>query len=265
MGLDPSTARMDRGFATVAAKPSARLLAEAMIAVGHTLGTGSEEDNRALDELERELYIELRLTCHEEAERTRWIGLAMGRLGAGGAVVPTRGAPSARHRGAATGRRPGPHQRRAGADGSAGRALHEWGGAARADRRACAGEPTLMLGLGGDRRRSVELAHAANVAVAGPPSYVLTARPQDHGAMWPAVRHRCRVALPAGLEWASPLLSTLPMPVLCGREQARALYRWLDSLPTTAQVSVGCERSRPPRLAVATWSRRGGARWREPR
>jgi len=75
-------------------------------------------------------------------------------------------------------------------------------------------------------------------------SYRVNARPQDHGGMWPALAARCRTQLPAGLEWASPPLDHMPRPVACAREQAQALYLWLDSLPTTLQVSVCCERQR---------------------
>jgi len=79
-----------------------------------------------------------------------------------------------------------------------------------------------------------------------PVSYRLTARPVDHGCMWPAVARRCRTQLPTQLEWAAPLVDTTPRPVVCSRPQTEALYRWLDSLPTTTQVSVCCERLREP-------------------
>jgi hypothetical protein len=39
--------------------------------------------------------------------------------------------------------------------------------------------------------------------LAGPPSFALQARPEDDGAMWPALAGRCRRALPASLQWAA--------------------------------------------------------------
>ncbi len=98
-------------------------------------------------------------------------------------------------------------------------------------------------------RRRLTLEHAQILSLAGPPSFLLTARPRDHGAMWDAVRRRCRGALPRELGWAAPLLSAVPEPVLCGQGQVEALFRWLDSLPTTAQVSISCQRRRDEKHA----------------
>ena len=94
-------------------------------------------------------------------------------------------------------------------------------------------------------RRRVEQRREARV------SYRLSARPQDHGCMWPALAGRCRAELPLRLEWAAPLVDVVaPRPVVCDCEQTEALYRWLDSLPTTVQVSVCCERQRKPTAAT---------------
>ena len=61
--------------------------------------------------------------------------------------------------------------------------------------------------------------------------------------MWPAHAARCRQALPATLQWATPLLDPQqPLAVLCSEAQVRALFHWLDSLPNTERVSVCCER-----------------------
>jgi hypothetical protein len=81
------------------------------------------------------------------------------------------------------------------------------------------------------------------LSLVGSPSFVLQPRPQDDGAMWPALVARCRRALPAGLQWAAPLLDIQhPLPVLCGETQVRAFFRWLDGLPNTERVSIGCQR-----------------------
>ena len=84
------------------------------------------------------------------------------------------------------------------------------------------------------------------LSLVGSPSFVLHARPQDDGAMWPALAGRCRRALPASLQWAAPLLDTEhPLPVLCGEPQVVALFHWLDALPNTERVSVACQRQAP--------------------
>ena len=81
---------------------------------------------------------------------------------------------------------------------------------------------------------------------------MLRARPQDDGAMWPALAGRCRQALPASLQWAAPLLDLRhPLPVPCAEAQVRDLFRWLDGLPNTERVSIGCERHRAPERAAA--------------
>jgi len=88
-------------------------------------------------------------------------------------------------------------------------------------------------------RRRVEQRRGARV------SYRLSARPQDQGCMWLALAGCCRAELPSRLEWPAPLVDVVaPRPVVCDCEQTEALYRWLDSLPTTVQVSVCCERQR---------------------
>jgi len=70
--------------------------------------------------------------------------------------------------------------------------------------------------------------------------------------MWPALAGRCRQALPASLQWAAPLLDLRhPLPVPCAEAQVRDLFRWLDGLPNTERVSIGCERHRAPERAAA--------------
>jgi len=97
------------------------------------------------------------------------------------------------------------------------------------------------------RRRNasarLEVISEQPLSLVGPPSFVLQARPEDDGAMWPALAARCRQALPASLKWAAPLLDVRhPLPVLCAEAQLRELFRWLDGLPNTDRVSIGCER-----------------------
>ena len=69
--------------------------------------------------------------------------------------------------------------------------------------------------------------------------------------MWPALAARCRRALPAHLSWAVALLDTEhPLPVICGEPEVRGrreLFHWLESLPNTERVSIGCERQGLPR------------------
>ena len=79
------------------------------------------------------------------------------------------------------------------------------------------------------------------LSLVGAPSFVLHARPQDDGAMWPALAGRCRRALPANLQWAAALLDAgHPLPVLCGEDQVVELFHWLDALPNTERVSIAC-------------------------
>jgi hypothetical protein len=85
-----------------------------------------------------------------------------------------------------------------------------------------------------------------SLSLFGSPSFVLHARPQDDGAMWPALADRCRQALPAHLQWAAPLLDTgHPLPVLCGELEVVALFHWLAAQPNTTRVSIGCRRQTP--------------------
>jgi hypothetical protein len=65
--------------------------------------------------------------------------------------------------------------------------------------------------------------------------------------MWPALVARCRRALPAHLTWAVALLDPeRPLPVICGEPEVREFFHWLESLPNTERVSIGCERQGPP-------------------
>jgi hypothetical protein len=85
--------------------------------------------------------------------------------------------------------------------------------------------------------------HSAAFHLVGPSSYSLCARPEDDGAMWPALATRCRRALPERLEWAAALLDPVrPLAVICGEEQVREFFHWLQGLPNTERVSIGCER-----------------------
>jgi hypothetical protein len=89
---------------------------------------------------------------------------------------------------------------------------------------------------------------SAALHVVGGGSYALRARPEDDGAMWPALVARCRRALPAHLSWAAALLDPeRPLPVICGEPEVREFFHWLESLPNTERVSIGCERQGPPR------------------
>jgi hypothetical protein len=90
--------------------------------------------------------------------------------------------------------------------------------------------------------------HSSALHVVGAGSYALRARPEDDGAMWPALAARCRHALPAHLTWAAALLDAEhPLPVICGEPQVREFFHWLGSLPNTERVSIGCEHQGPPR------------------
>ena len=89
--------------------------------------------------------------------------------------------------------------------------------------------------------------HSSALHVVGAGSYALRARPEDDGAMWPALVARCRHALPAHLTWAAALLDAeYPLPVICGEPQVREFFHWLESLPNTERVSIGCERQGTP-------------------
>jgi len=89
--------------------------------------------------------------------------------------------------------------------------------------------------------------HSAALHVVGAGSYLLRARPDDDGAMWPALAVRCRRALPAHLSWATALLDPeRPLRVICGEPDVREFFHWLESLPNTERVSIGCERQGTP-------------------
>lgn len=62
-----------------------RLLAETAVAVQYTLGTGSEQDDRALDELERAVWLELAVACPDRREREHLIARAKGTVALSGA------------------------------------------------------------------------------------------------------------------------------------------------------------------------------------
>ena len=90
--------------------------------------------------------------------------------------------------------------------------------------------------------------HTSALHVVGAGSYALRARPEDDGAMWPALAGRCRRALPGHLSWAVALLDPeRPLPVICGEPEVREFFHWLESLPNTERVSIGCERQGLPR------------------
>ena len=77
----------------------------------------------------------------------------------------------------------------------------------------------------------------------GASSYSLRAVPEDDGAMWPALATRCRRALPERLAWAAALLDAeRPSPVICGGPQVQEFFHWLQGLPSTERVSIGCDR-----------------------
>jgi hypothetical protein len=87
--------------------------------------------------------------------------------------------------------------------------------------------------------------HSASVHLVGTSSYSLRPRPEDDGAMWPALATRCLRSLPVGLAWAAALLDPKrPLPVICGEPQVREFFHWLQALPNTERVSIGCERQR---------------------
>jgi hypothetical protein len=67
-----------------------RLFAETAVAVQSTLGVGDEEDNRALDHLERSVWLELARACPDRREREYLIEQAR-------ASVAPPGVPSCRH------------------------------------------------------------------------------------------------------------------------------------------------------------------------
>jgi len=93
----------------------------------------------------------------------------------------------------------------------------------------------------------LQTVHSAPLHLVGASSYSLRARPKDDGAMWPALAARCRGALPTYLTWAVALLDPEhPLPVICGESEVREFFHWLESLPNTERVSIGCERHRAP-------------------
>ena len=55
-------------------------------------------------------------------------------------------------------------------------------------------------------RRRARVTWDRSLPLDGPASFVLHARPQDDGAMWPALAVRCRQALPIRLQWTAVLL-----------------------------------------------------------
>lgn len=90
--------------------------------------------------------------------------------------------------------------------------------------------------------------HSAPLHLVGASSYSLRPRPEDDRAMWPALAARCRRALPVRLTWAVALLDPEhPLTVICGEPQIREFFHWLESLPNTERVSIGCERHGAPR------------------
>lgn len=101
----------------------------------------------------------------------------------------------------------------------------------------------------GRDNRPLRSVHSTPLHIVGAGSYSLRARPEDDGAMWPALATRCRRALPERLAWAAVLLDPeQPLPVICGEPQVRELFHWLQAQPNTERVSIGCERqavSRP--------------------
>ena len=91
--------------------------------------------------------------------------------------------------------------------------------------------------------RNMRTVHSAPLHVVGTSSYSLRARPEDDGAMWPALANRCRRALPERLACAAALLDPeRPLPVICGEAEVREFFHWLQALPNTERVSIGCER-----------------------
>ena len=68
----------------------ARLTAETAVALRHSLGAGSEEDNQALDQLERNVWLALVGACPDRQEREYLIEQAA-------AMIAPPGAMSCRH------------------------------------------------------------------------------------------------------------------------------------------------------------------------
>src|SRR6516162_8165592 len=94
--------------------------------------------------------------------------------------------------------------------------------------------------------------HSAPLHLVAPRSYSLRARPEDDGAMWPALATRCRRALPERLAWAAALLDPQrPLPVICDHLQMREFFHWLQGQPNTERVSIGCERAVSSQAATA--------------
>ena len=104
----------------------------------------------------------------------------------------------------------------------------------------------------GGRTAPLRSVHSAPLHLVGASSYSLRARPEDDGAMWPALATRCRRALPGRLAWAAALLDPeRPLPVICGELQVRDFFHWLQGLPNTERVSIGCERQAAPHQGTA--------------
>ena len=139
---------------------------------------------------------------------------------------------------------------------------------ARASQRAAKPGAAASKGLAGRGRRqpravrdaprigsgtaSLRSVNSAPLHVVGASSYSLRARPEDDGAMWPALATRCRRALPGQLAWAAALLDPeRPLPVICGERQVREFFHWLQGLPNTERVSIGCERQTPSHHGAA--------------
>ena len=94
--------------------------------------------------------------------------------------------------------------------------------------------------------------HSSPLNLVAPRSYSLRARPEDDGAMWPALATRCRRALPERLAWAAALLDPQrPLPVICDQLQMREFFHWLQGQPNTERVSIGCERAVSSQAATA--------------
>ena len=104
----------------------------------------------------------------------------------------------------------------------------------------------------GSRTAPLRSVNSAPLHLVGASSYSLRARPEDDGAMWPALATRCRRALPGQLAWAAALLDPeRPLPVICGERQVREFFHWLQGLPNTERVSIGCERAVSPHAGTA--------------
>ena len=87
--------------------------------------------------------------------------------------------------------------------------------------------------------------HSSVLHVVGGDSYALRARPEDDGAMWPALAVRCRRALPARLSWAAALL-----------DPERPLARHLRRAARCASSSTGSRACRTPSASRSAASAR---------